>query len=199
MKSKTTWLTAAVMASGLVAAGWALTGDDLGKACSVEAAACAGCPSALTTDAGAACAVDLTAKAATSAYQVSGMSSAACETKLTQALGKVAGVGESTACAKTGLTKVSYDPATVKQNQLLAAIADAGFKVEGEVVELKVAGLDCSGCTGKVSAALTAVEGVKNQEVCAESKMAKVTFDPTKTCRETIVAAIDQTGFKVTP
>jgi copper ion binding protein len=199
MTSTKTLLTAAVLASGLAAAGWVLTGDDLGKACSAEGAADACCPSLLTTGVADACPVDLTAKQATSAYQVSGMSCEACETKLTQALGKVSGVGESTACAQTGLTKVSYNPATVQKDQLLAAIKDAGFKVEGEVVELKVSGLDCSGCTGAVSSALTAVDGVKAQKVCAESKVATVTFDPTKTCRETIVAAIDKTGFKVAP
>jgi copper chaperone CopZ len=127
------------------------------------------------------------------------MGGAACESKLTQVLGKVAGVGESTACAQTGLAKVSYDPTVAKREQLMAAIKEAGFKLEGEVVELKVSGLDCAGCCGAVSEALTAVEGVKAQEVCAESKVATVTFDPTKTSRETIVAAIDKTGFKVAP
>ena len=146
-----------------------------------------------------ACPVDLTQKKATAAYAVSGMSCGACETKLTQVLGKVEGVGESSACAKSGITKVSYDPAAVKKEQLLAAIQTAGFKLEGEVVELKVQGMDCGACSGSVSKALTTVQGVKTQKVCTESKLATVTFDPAKTSREVIVAAIDKTGFKVLP
>jgi copper ion binding protein len=143
--------------------------------------------------------VDLTQKKATAAYAVSGMSCEACETKLTEVLGKIEGVGEASACAKTGLTKVSYDPARVKKAQLLAAIQTTGFKLDGEVVELKVAGMDCSACSGSVTKALTAVPGVKAQKVCTESKLATVTFDPVKTDREVIVAAIDKTGFKVVP
>ncbi|MCL4176783.1 MAG: copper ion binding protein [Verrucomicrobia bacterium] len=201
MKSTKTLLTLAVIGSGLATAGLVLTGNDLGGACPVDkASAGACCPVSGSCDiAKDACPVDLTLKKATAAYQVSGMSCGACETKLTQALGKVAGVGESSACAKTGLTKVSYDPTAVKKDQLVAAIKAAGYKLDGEVVELKVAGLDCTACTGTVSKALTSVEGVKAQKVCAESKVAMVTFDPAKTSRETIVAAIDKSGFKVTP
>jgi copper ion binding protein len=196
------FVTMAVIGAGLATAGLVLTGNEAGGVCPVgKATAGACCPASGECEEGASasCPVDLTQKKVTAAYAVSGMSCEACETKLTQVLGKVEGVGESSACAKTGLTKVSYDPAAVKKEQLLAAIQTAGFKLEGEVVELKVQGMDCGACSGSVSKALTAVQGVKTQKVCTESKLATVTFDPAKTSREVIVAAIDKTGFKVQP
>jgi copper ion binding protein len=202
MKSTKTFVTIAVLGSGLATAGLVLTGNDLAGACPVgnKVAASACCPASGGGDlAQDACPVDFKSAKATAAYQVSGMTCGACESKLTQALGKVAGVGEISACAKSGLTKVSYDSAAVKKEQLVAAIKEAGYQLEGEVVELKVAGLDCSACTGAVSKALTSVKGVKAQKVCAESKLAVVTFDPATTSRETLVAAIDKSGFKVTP
>jgi copper ion binding protein len=201
MKPMKAMVTIAVMGAGLAAAGLVLTGNELGGACPLEkAAASACCPLSGGCESSAeACPVDLTQKKAAAAYQVSGMGGEACETKLTQVLGKLEGVGESSASAKTGLTKVSYDPTLVKKDQLVAAIKSSGFKLEGEVVELKVQGLDCAACSGTVSKALTAVRGVKEQKVCMESKLAMVTFDPAKTSRETIVAAIDKTGFKVIP
>jgi copper ion binding protein len=196
-----TLVTMAVLGAGLATAGLVLTGNEAGVACPIQKAAAGECcpSSGGCEQASGACPVDLTQKKATAAYAVSGMSCEACATKLTEVLGKIEGVGEATACAKTGLTKVSYDPARVKKAQLLAAIQTTGFKLDGEVVELKVSGMDCSACSGSVTKALTAVPGVKAQKVCTESKLATVTFDPVKTDREIIVAAIDKTGFKVVP
>jgi copper chaperone CopZ len=196
-----TFVTMAVIGAGLATAGLVLTGNEAGVTCPLQKAASGECCPAAggCTEGASTCPVDLTQKQATAAYAVSGMTGEASETKLTQMLGKIEGVGEASACAKTGLTKVSYDPATVKKAQLLAAIQTAGFKLEGEVVELKVEGMDCAACSGSVTKALTSVQGVKAQKVCTESKLATVTFDPVKTDREIIVAAIDKTGFKVVP
>lgn len=129
-------------------------------------------------------------------YQVDGLACSACETKLTKVLGAIEGVDAPEACAKSKVAKLSYDPKKVKEKQLLAAIEKAGYQVKAETIEVKVDGMACGDCSSKVSKALAAVEGVKEQKVCHVAKHAVVTFDPKKLSRDKILAAIDSTGFK---
>jgi copper chaperone CopZ len=136
------------------------------------------------------------AKLAVAQYKVKGMSCGACEGKLTGELEKVVGVSEPKACAQTGMAKLSYDAEKVKKEDLMAAIRRAGYTVVGEVVELKLEGIHCSGCTSQVSKALTGTSGVKEHKVSHQEKLAVVTFDPATTCVDTVVAVIGHSGFK---
>lgn len=129
-------------------------------------------------------------------FRVSGMTCAACETKLTQALNALEGVSEPKACAQSKVAKVAFDPAKVKEEQILAAIRKAGFTVEAETIAVKVDGLKCGACSEQVGKKLAAVKGVKEQKVCHQAGEAVVTFDPAKVSRKDILAAIDASGFK---
>ena len=100
-------------------------------------------------------------------------------------------------CSKSHVTKVSYDSAKVKPEQVFAAFKKAGVKVEGQQIELAVNGMACGSCSTKVSKALTKLDGVLNGSACHQSKKATVLFDPSKVKSEQIVAAINSTGFKV--
>jgi Cu+-exporting ATPase len=163
------------------------------------------CPASAEAKAGESCpATGATAKVAAkndklmrADYKVSGMTCGACETKLTKALKEIDGVVEPSACAQSKVAKVAFDPAKVKDEQVIAAIRKAGFKVEAQTIALKVDGMSCGACSDKVGKKLAAVKGVTEQKVCHESKQAVVTFDPAKVSRKDILAAIDSTGFKV--
>lgn len=163
------------------------------EACCATADAC--CASKAV--AAAACPADSQAKLVKVSYKVAGMSCVACETKVKAELAKIAGVSEPAACAESKQVKLAYDPTKVKEDQLMAAINKTGFKVEAELVDLKVEGMKCAACSTKVSQKLAAVKGVSEQKVCHEGQKALVTFDPNKVSRKDIIAAIDSTGFKV--
>jgi copper chaperone CopZ len=165
------------------------------KTASLASAACGAEPVSGVAQAEA-CPAGTAQKLAVAQYKVKGMSCGACEGKLTGALEKVAGVSEPKACAKSGTAKLAYDAQKVKKEDLMAAIRRAGFTVEGEVVELKLEGVHCGGCTSEVSKALSSAKGVKDHKVSHETKRAVVTFDPSATCVDSLVAAIGQSGFK---
>lgn len=136
-------------------------------------------------------------KMASVSYAVKGLSCGACEKKLTTALGKLEGVAEPGACSKSNSAKLTFDPKKIKKADLVAAIEKAGYKVEGEVLEVSVNGMACGACSSKVAKTLTSLKGVKSQEVCHESKKAKVVFCPKELTAKKVVAAINKTGFKV--
>ncbi len=124
------------------------------------------------------------------------MTCEACETKLTKVLAAIDGVAEPSACAQSKVAKVAYNPKKVKDQQVIAAINKAGYKVTAETMTVKVDGMSCGACSDKVSKKLASVKGVTEQKVCHESKQAVITFDPAKVSAKDVLAAIDSTGFK---
>lgn len=63
--------------------------------------------------------------------------------------------------------------------------------------QFKVAGMSCAACETKVTKALNAIEGVKEASAYADSKLAKVSYNPKKTRDRDLAAAIRQAGFQV--
>jgi copper chaperone CopZ len=124
------------------------------------------------------------------------MTCGACETKLTKALSGIDGVVNPSACSDAKLAKVAYDPAKVKEDRLIKAIQDAGFKVDAEIIQVKLSGLKGEACSDKLSKKLAGVKGVSAQKVCHESQQAEITFNPKEVSRKDVLAAIDSTGFK---
>ncbi|MBK9140426.1 MAG: heavy-metal-associated domain-containing protein [Verrucomicrobia bacterium] len=207
----------ALVGSVAAVAAWVWAGDN--GTCSADKAACpasaATCSASKDTcsaskdtcaaGASACCAEEgaKTAKAADKnenlvrvSYTVTGMTCAACETKVTKALAAIDGVTEASACADSKTAKLAYNPKKVKDQQVIAAINKAGFKVAAETLTVKVDGMSCGACSDKVSKKLASVKGVKEQKVCHESKQAVITFDPSKVSQKDVLAAIDSTGFK---
>ena len=160
-------------------------------ACAAEKTECAG-----TCDT-ACCADEQTAKFTKVEYKIDGMTCGGCTAKVQGALTKIDGVKVEKVCHESNSAVVAFDPKKIKDKDVVAAINNTGFNVEAEVINVKVDGMTCGGCSGKVNQALTKINGVKKQEVCHVSNKAVVEFDPKKVSREKVLAAINSTGFKV--
>lgn len=62
---------------------------------------------------------------------------------------------------------------------------------------LKVTGVDCKTCAGKVEKALAGVKGVENLDIRLEDKIALVTFDPERVSRSEIAEKVEDVGYDV--
>ena len=63
-------------------------------------------------------------------------------------------------------------------------------------VALKITGMTCGGCEGKVKRAVAGVDGATLKSVSAKDGMAHVSFDASKCDKAAIVKAINATGLK---
>ncbi|TAM96998.1 MAG: heavy-metal-associated domain-containing protein [Chitinophagaceae bacterium] len=63
-------------------------------------------------------------------------------------------------------------------------------------VKLKVAGIDCSGCTSFIHKTLSATEGIISDEVKYPGNIAIVKYDPAKISYKRIVSIINKLGYK---
>ena len=130
-------------------------------------------------------------------YQVTGMSCASCEAKLSEKFTSLAGVNIDKVCSKSGHAAVSYDPAKIKPEAITAAIKATGFKVAAQTTSFKVAGMTCSGCESKLSKKFASIKGVTVDKVCSKSGHASVTYDPAKVKQADLAKAITDSGFEI--
>ena len=74
--------------------------------------------------------IDSTASTRTTRIPVSGMTCAACQSRVQRTLQKQPGVSDATVNLMMGNATVTYDPATVSPEALVAAIRDTGYGAE---------------------------------------------------------------------
>jgi len=66
-----------------------------------------------------------------------------------------------------------------------------------DTITLDIEGMTCTGCEATVKSAAGSVDGVLETDASYESGKATIKYDKSKTNREAITAAIDNTGFIV--
>lgn len=69
-------------------------------------------------------------------------------------------------------------------------------KSKEEVVRLRVEGMSCGHCVGRVTQALRGVRGVRAVTVSLERKEAVVTVDPGSVDRAELVRAVEAAGYR---
>ena len=65
-----------------------------------------------------------------------------------------------------------------------------------KVISLKIEGMHCTGCSGRLERVLNNFEGIKKAKVDFDKKQAVIEFDESKTGIEDIKAVIEDAGFK---
>ncbi|MGN6698892.1 MAG: heavy metal translocating P-type ATPase, partial [Thermomicrobiales bacterium] len=128
---------------------------------------------------------------------ISGMTCASCVRRVERALGKVAGVTNASVNLATERANVTFNPATVKLDDLTSAVEHAGYSVRREEVVLPVGGMTCASCVRRVERALQKVPGVAAASVNLATERATVDFFPGAATREDLRAAIERAGYTV--
>lgn len=81
------------------------------------------------------------------------------------------------------------------QSNAPVAVADGN----SAVLKVKIPSMDCAACAVSIQTKLLKQTGVVTAQVSYDAKEAVVRYDATKLSPETIIAVIDETGFKAEP
>lgn len=101
-------------------------------------------------------------------------------------------------CLNTHCATIKYDSEKITKLGLIQRLIKLSVEVSGEKLSYNVAGMTCSGCSGKLTEILFQTPGViKVETVSHETKSASIVIDPTKTDGSKIVQIINETGYKV--
>ncbi|WP_423225733.1 heavy metal translocating P-type ATPase [Candidatus Amarolinea aalborgensis] len=128
---------------------------------------------------------------------VTGMTCANCANTITRTLKKTAGVTEASVNYASERAQVIFDPALVKEGQLVQRIRDAGYDVPQARVELPITGMTCTNCANTVQRALRKVDGVVEANVNYASEKASITYIPGAANRQDLIQAVEKAGYGV--
>lgn len=127
---------------------------------------------------------------------VDGMSCGACSGKVTKALKAMDGVTVKQVCHKSGSAKVMIDPKKTNRADVIKTITDNGYQVTGDIVTMKVDGMTCGACSGKLTKALEGMDGVSVKQVCHKTGTATL-IKSEKVDEEALTKTVTNTGYTV--
>ncbi|SEO94237.1 Cd2+/Zn2+-exporting ATPase [Halogranum amylolyticum] len=126
------------------------------------------------------------------------MDCGSCAGKVENALAGLDGLHATDPRPTTGTLVVQYDPAVTGPDAIRERVEGAGYAVaDSEQEAFDVPDMDCGSCAGKVENALATVDGVVEYETQPTTGRVLVTYDPARTSRGSVVAAIEGAGYAV--
>ena len=126
---------------------------------------------------------------------ISGMTCASCAGRVERALRKVPSVASATVNLASEQARIEAPPGSLEQ--LLAAVAGAGYRVPSERLELAIAGMTCASCVGRVERALAQLAGVLRVSVNLATEQALLQVTPGLDT-QSLLQAVAKAGYTAT-
>lgn len=123
---------------------------------------------------------------------IAGMTCASCAGRVEKALAKVPRVTSVSVNLATEQARIEAPADSLPL--LLEAVAQAGYSVPSQTVELNIGGMTCASCAGRVEKALAKVPGVTNATVNLASERAHIeSLGPVDPAR--LIEAVTKAGY----
>jgi len=124
-------------------------------------------------------------------FEVEGMTCGSCVGRVERILSAIDGAGPAQANLANNTATVAGGAAPA----IATALANAGFGARETTVTLKVQGMTCASCVGRVERALNAVPGVTEARVNLALETADVRFLSGSLIPDALISAIATTGY----
>jgi Cu+-exporting ATPase len=128
---------------------------------------------------------------------ITGMTCAACSTRLEKNLNRLQGVSANVNLS-TEIARVEFDPAVVKAAEILQQINKTGFSVAPQSLDLAISGMTCAACSTRLEKVLNRLPGVEARVNLAAEK-ARLRYTPGITSSDALLAAVAKAGFSAAP
>ena len=126
------------------------------------------------------------------------MDCASCADKVESSVRTLDGVARVDPRPASGTLEVAYDSAGTSPDDVHDRVEAAGYDVaDGETATLDVPEMDCPSCAGKVENALDGLSGISAYDTQPTAGRVEVTYDPARTGRDAVVAAVEGAGYDV--
>lgn len=127
---------------------------------------------------------------------VEGMSCASCVGRVEKAIRAVDGVASANVNLATGRATVTLAPSHPSPQAVTEAIRKAGYEPSEAKVDLKVDGMTCASCVGRVEKALKRVPGVIDASANLATERASIRFLGGTDTVDRMIATVEQIGYE---
>lgn len=129
---------------------------------------------------------------------VTGMTCAACSSRIEKTLNKMDGV-EAQVNLTTEKATVDYDSDKTSMEDITKKIENVGYGVLKEKAELDVFGMTCAACSTRIEKVLNKQEGVQFATVNLTTETASIEYNPGLTDMKGIIDKIKNVGYDAKP
>jgi Cu+-exporting ATPase len=127
--------------------------------------------------------------------QITGMTCAACSTRIEKGLSRMEGVNQANVNLAIEQATVSYDPKTTNINALRDKVEALGYGTVTESVDLDITGMTCAACSARIEKGLSRLPGVTRANVNLALEKGHVEYVAGALKASDITAKIKQLGY----
>ncbi|MFF2753313.1 heavy metal translocating P-type ATPase [Psychrobacillus sp. NPDC058041] len=127
---------------------------------------------------------------------ITGMTCAACATRIEKGLNKIDGVEEANVNLALEKSLIKYDPKKVSDKDFEKKIIDLGYGIAKEKKEFAITGMTCAACATRIEKGLYKLEGISNVNVNLALENATVEYNPAQTSVADIIGRVEKLGYK---
>ncbi|EAX48195.1 ATPase, P-type (transporting), HAD superfamily, subfamily IC [Thermosinus carboxydivorans Nor1] len=127
--------------------------------------------------------------------KISGMSCAACASRVEKGLAALPGVAKAVVNFAAEKATVSYDKDQISLRDMAAKVEELGYQVVKDKAEFKITGMSCAACARRIEKGLAAMPGVYSAVVNLAMEKATVEFNPGELSETEVKALVERLGF----
>jgi len=128
--------------------------------------------------------------------RIGGMTCAGCALRIEEALKRLDGVEYVNVNLATSKASIDYDPEKIGVNEIEKVIAETGYQVLNDNMNVKIGGMTCAMCAKTIESKLSQIEGVIDATVNLGSETAYIEYNKDIVSIEDIKRAIEDLGYQ---
>ncbi|MFB5086237.1 heavy metal translocating P-type ATPase [Psychrobacillus sp. PGGUH221] len=128
--------------------------------------------------------------------QITGMTCAACATRIEKGLKKMDGVEEANVNLALEKSVIKFNPEKLNDKDFEKKIQDLGYGVAKEKKEFAITGMTCAACATRIEKGLSKLEGVSSANVNLALENATVEYNPSQVSVMDIISRVEKLGYE---
>ncbi|QSS99464.1 copper-translocating P-type ATPase [Pontibacillus sp. ALD_SL1] len=129
---------------------------------------------------------------------ITGMTCAACSTRIEKVLNKMDGV-EARVNLAMEKAQIEYNPNQASTSDIAAKIEKLGYGVQTEKVELDIYGMTCAACSSRIEKVLNKMDGIQTATVNLANETGVVEYQSGLQDIDAVIAKIQKLGYDAEP
>jgi P-type Cu+ transporter len=129
--------------------------------------------------------------------QITGMTCAACATRIEKGLNKMEGVEQATVNLALEKSTIKYDASKLSEADFEKKIEALGYGVVKQKAEFDITGMTCAACATRIEKGLNKMGGVANATVNLALEKATIEFNPSEISIGDIIKKVEKLGYGV--
>jgi Cu+-exporting ATPase len=130
-------------------------------------------------------------------FQITGMTCAACATRIEKGIKKMEGVKEANVNLALEKSSIKYDPDVISTLDFHKKIQDLGYDVVKEKKEFNIAGMTCAACATRIEKRLNKLDGIDKATVNFALETVLVEYNPEQVSIPEMKEAIKKLGYSL--